>query len=302
MKMRVIILGYTSFVGRNLSDYFSKNVNVELVRVGRKDCGSQEVIQFEVPKEPERLDSAISSLVRKLEINRKSVVINCISMGDVDECEANRTQCDITNFQFVKKLYTDLAKLEFQRFIHLSTNAVYGGEAPSYHETSECSPVNFYGVTKFKTDAFLLQCNDERVTVARPITMYGKALAGGRANPVSMIVKKLINEEKVKLVDDVYVNILYVGDLVATIGKIIDVSFSGLVNISGDDIYSRYELGLELAALLQKDTGLIEAVTSKEFKTVAQRPRDTSFDNSLMKSLGVEPRTLKQVISKLMRP
>jgi len=95
----------------------------------------------------------------------------------------------------------------------------------------------------------------------------------------------------------VTVNILYVGDLIKSIEKLISIDFSGSINISGDEIYSRYSLGLKVAEILNSGLDLIEEVSSSEFKTVASRPLNTSFDNSLMKEYGVYPRTLKQVIS-----
>jgi dTDP-4-dehydrorhamnose reductase len=297
--MKVIILGYNSFVGSSLSNFFNEKAGVDLVYVGRKISDVCDVIQFEVPAGLDSLNAATSSLLSKLNIDKDSVIINCISMGDVDRCENNKEECEIQNYYFVKTLYESLAGHDFRRLIHFSTNAVYCGEKAPYDERSDCNPVNFYGVTKLKTDEFLLQQNDERVIVARPITMYGKALAGGRANPVSMIIEKLMKEEKIKLVDDVYVNILFVDDLATAIGKLLDINYSGLINISGDDVYSRYELGVELAQLLGKGTSMIEAVASKGFKTVARRPLNTSFDNSLMKSLGVQPHSLRQAIPNL---
>ena len=101
------------------------------------------------------------------------------------------------------------------------------------------------------------------------------------------------------MVNDVLVNILFIGDLVKTIDKLIELNYTGIINISGDKIYSRYELGIEIATLLNKNINLIESVTSSEFKTIAKRPLNTSFDNTLLKKLGINPRPLKQTISYL---
>jgi len=87
---------------------------------------------------------------------------------------------------------------------------------------------------------------------------------------------------------------------VKAIERLIEKDFSGLINISGNEVYSRYDLGLEIAKLLDMKEELIESVTSTEFKTVANRPLDTSFDNTLMKKNGIHPRTLKQTIHNLL--
>lgn len=295
--MRIIILGYTSFVGRAISDYFSSIEDVELVHVGRKDSNRHKVIKFEVVNDIKLLDEAVYNLVDGLELNNKSVVINCISMGDLDECEVNQEDCEIQNYHFVKILYEHLKSNSFNKLIHLSSNAVYGGNNPPYSEQSECMPINFYGKVKLKIDQFLLGQCDARVVVARPITMYGRVPHNDKPNPVSMIISNLRNGKKMRLTNDVVVNLLYVGDLVQAIEKILEVDFSGLINLSGNKAYSRYALGMEIVELLNIKGSLIESITSAEFNDIASRPLNTSFDNSLMREIGVQPRSLQQVLN-----
>ncbi len=297
--MKIVILGYNSFVGSALIEFYSKNKSVDLMLVGRKDNLENNFVKFEVPSILGDIGDATKKLIYNLELDAKTIVINCISMGDVDKCETDKNSCDLQNFHFVKLFYENLSKGDFARFIHLSTNAVYDGEGAPYSEISKCNPINYYGMTKLKTDEYLLSRNDNKVIVARPITMYGKVPSGGRANPVSMIVEKLQADQSLSLVDDVFVNILYVGDLVRVIDKLIKIEYTGLINISGNEIYSRYELGLEIALLLGSKASLIESVTSSEFSTVAKRPRNTSFNNNLMKSLGIEAKSLREVILSL---
>jgi len=298
--MRIVVLGYNSFVGNAISNYFSSAEGVELIYVGRKNSDSHDVINFEVTDDLCSLNNDVSNLLTSLDLDSETILINCISMGDVDKCELNRKECEIQNYTFVQILYDCVKKSNFKKLIHFSSNAVYDGNTAPYNEKSTCSPVNYYGCVKLKADRFLLNQDDPRVIVMRPITMYGRVLSGGRPNPTSMIIEKLQNQQSIRLVNDVLVNILYVGDLVKAIDRLIAIDFSGLINISGDEIYSRYDLGLEIARLLGLQEGLIEAVTSTEFKTVAQRPLNTSFDNSLMKDLGIQPRALSHTICDLL--
>ena len=294
--MRIIILGYTSFVGRALSDYFRSIKDVELLHVGREDSNLHKVIKFEVVNDIKLLDNAVSNLIDSLDLNNKSVVINCISMGDLDKCELNQEDCEMENYHFVKILYNHLKSSNFKKLINFSSNAVYSGNNPPYNEQSECAPINFYGKVKFKIDQFLLGQSDARVVVARPATMYGRVPHNDKLNPVSMIISNLRDGRKMRLTNDVIVNLLYVGDLVKTIEKILDIDFSGLINISGNKEYSRYDLGMEIVELLNIKESIIESVTSEEFNDIASRPLNTSFDNALMRAVGVHPRSLRQVI------
>ena len=298
--MRIIVLGYNSFVGNAIINYFNSLDNIELICVGRRDSDLHKVIKFEVSDDLVLLNNDVSNLIVKLNLDNECVIINCISMGDLDKCEVDKDNCEIQNCQFVKILYNHLKNYSFKKLIHFSTNAVYDGNNPPYNEKSKCKPVNFYGLVKLKADTFLLDQDDSKILVIRPITMYGKVSSGGRANPTSMIIEKLKNNQNLKLVNDVLVNILYVEDLVMAIERLIEKDFYGLINISGNEVYSRYDLGLEIARLLDMDEKIIEPVTSTEFKTVANRPLDTTFDNTLMKKNGIHPRTLKQTILNLL--
>jgi len=47
---------------------------------------------------------------------------------------------------------------------------------------------------------------------------------------------------------------------------VLALNYSGLLNVSGDKIFSIYELGLEIAAFKKKDKGMITSVSSDEFR------------------------------------
>ena len=132
------------------------------------------------------------------------------------------------------------------------------------------------------------------------VTQNGRDGAKWTADDGPENIKKLQDGQSLKLVNDVLVNILYIGDLARAIEKLITVDFTGLINISANKVYSRYDLGLEIAELIGAKKDLIESVTSTEFETVADRPLDTSFDNTLMREIGIHTRTLEQTIYSLL--
>lgn len=294
--MKIILLGYNSFVAKAISKHFESRTDVELIYVGRKIASEHKVFTFEVANNEEVLKHNITSLFTQLNLGRDCVVINCISMSDVDRCEVEQEECRFQNFLFVKFLYQALRLYDFKKLIHFSSNAVYDGKRAPYCEASECKPINHYGRTKLEADSYLLGFDDPRVMVVRPITLYGNITAADRHNPVSMIINSLENNREIRLVNDVLVNILFVGDLVKAVDKLLLIDYCGSINIAGDEIYSRYTLGIKVAKILNKGAHLIKEVSSSEFKTVAPRPLNTSFDNTLMKEKGVFPRTLKQVL------
>ena len=256
--MRIILLGYNSFVGIEISKYFISLKNVKLIYVGRKKSSLHKTVKFEVVNDQEKLKKNISKLLIDLNLDSDCVLINCISLSNVDKCETYKEDCKFQNSLFVNYLYSNLKNHNFKKLIHLSTNAVYDGNNAPYNENSACKPVNYYGKTKLEADEFLLSFNDERVMVVRPITLYGKLVKGGRHNPVSLIINSIQKKQRIKLVNDVTVNILYVVDLIRAIEKLILIDFYGLINISGDEIFSRFSLGIKVAEILNNGLKLIE--------------------------------------------
>ena len=296
--MKIILLGYNSFIANSILKHFESQPDIELICVGRKKTVEQNILTLQIVKNEEELKNKISRLLDDLNLGPDCVIINCISMSDVDRCEVEQEECRVQNFLFVKFLYQALRQYDFKKLIHFSSNAVYDGYKAPYCENSVCEPINYYGKIKLEADNFLLGFDDQRVMVVRPITLYGKMIPGGRHNPVSLIIDSIENDREINLVNDVLVNILFVEDLVKAIERLLLINYCGSINIAGDEIYSRYTLGLRISEILNKGGHLIREVSSSEFKTAARRPLNTSFDNTLMKEKGIFPRTLKQVLSK----
>ena len=81
--------------------------------------------------------------------------------------------------------------------------------------------------------------------ILRPITLIGFNEIF-KDNPASFIIKKLLKNEKIKLVNDDFVNFLYLDDLVNILSILLQNKVNGIFNISGDETLNRYQLGLKL--------------------------------------------------------
>ena len=228
------------------------------------------------------------------------VVINCFSNGDVDSCEVNPLPSSNLNLEFPKLLCKLQKEHEFH-LVHFSSNAVYDGDNPLYSEESEHRPINTYGRLKSEAD-FFLNNESKRCTLLRPITMFGKLLGDQRHNPFSFFFDKLLNNQDIVAVNDVYVNMLHVDVLTDCIAKVIDDEIYGEFNVSGDNIVNRFEFVSEIKRHLPSSTSTITETDSTGFVTAARRPLNTSFDNQKMKSvLDVNPMELSSTIEQLVR-
>lgn len=282
----ILLLGSTSFTGSHILHHLTNRFNFK--SVGRDE--NLVDVHFDV------LSDNVSDL--KYDLSWADVVINCFSNGDVDSCEKNPVNSEKLNMNFPKAL-SDLQDTHDFDLIHFSSNAVYDGDHPLYSESHEHLPVNVYGNLKSEADKYLLS-NSNRCTVLRPITMYGQLLGQQRHNPFSFFLERLMNNEEIVAVNDVFVNMLHVDVLVACVNKVIEERIFGEFNISGDDIVNRYEFVELIKSNLPESTSKVIETDSLKFETIAKRPANTSFDNQKMKSvLGVYPETLSETIRKL---
>lgn len=186
------------------------------------------------------------------------------------------------------------------RFVHVSTNAVFGGDRPPYSEGDDPEPVNAYGRLKAAADRGVLAANPA-AGILRPILMFGWPPVGARGNPVTMVVEALRLGRSVRLVDDVWENPvlnLQVGDAA---WRMLAGDIRGIVHVAGGTRIDRYGLGLAVAERFGLDSDLIERVGSDAFPTLAPRPAETTFRTARMEQeLGVPPIRLADALD-LMR-
>ncbi|WP_196588951.1 SDR family oxidoreductase [Aliivibrio fischeri] len=275
--MNILLLGHNGFIGTAINNEFQQlSYNVSYLNFKIDNNNLENVL----------------SLISDTIINKKiDIVINSIAMANVDVCELRKEECELINTTFVINLVDLIIKSKI-KLLHISSNAVYDGECPPYSEGSLEQPVNYYGLCKLKADKYI-QEHMNNFVILRPITLYGARDKNQRHNPVTFYLEKIINKEKLQLVDDNIVNMLHIDDFVLAVKKVIDNNLVGLFNLSGDISECRYSLGLRICRLLNVDEDSIERISGEFFSVPAKRPKNTSFNNEKMKgTLGIIPKEL----------
>jgi dTDP-4-dehydrorhamnose reductase len=250
------------------------------------------------PKEPSQdavyLDINNQQNIEEVFIHFKpEIVIHTAGNGSVDWCEKNKEEAYKINVEGTENIVFACKKYK-ARIIYISSNAVFDGNNAPYKETDLATPVNFYGHTKIICE-HIVKAFIEDPVIVRPILMYGWDSEGERSNPVTWMVKALQEHKKVKMVDDIFINPLYVMDCANGIWKIIELSKTGIYNFAGKDCMSRYEMAMETARAWGLDEDLIEPVKNAYFKDIAPRPFNTCYDTTKMGTeLGIKPRSFKE--------
>jgi dTDP-4-dehydrorhamnose reductase len=225
---------------------------------------------------------------------KPDVIIHAGGEGNVDLVQQNPEAAYHTNYQFPIFMLEQAAKYQ-ARVVQFSSNAAYDGKSAPYHENSSASPVNTYGELKAKVDVETRSFPGERL-IFRPIVAYGWNFPFGRSNPISQFVPLLMQGRNLNIVDDVYDNPVYAGDVAAILWKCLEIGLTGELNVGGGDQgLNRYDWMRIVAEVFERDPNQINAVSLDSFKSLAPRPKDTRFDiTKLLKELKYRPLTVRE--------
>ncbi len=222
-----------------------------------------------------------------MNIVRPNVVIHCAGIGDVEFAETNYVEALMVNVEATVQLHK-IAKDYDAQFVYISSNAVFDGNHPPYNEESERKPINRYGVIKKRAeDAVIAERN---WLIIRPFMLYGHPYTQGRKNWYNIIFSHLIDSKELKLVNDIYWQPTSAIDAAETIWKLIQQSETEQVyNIAPNEKpMTLFKFGKKIAKVRSLNAELLEPVDSNYFPSIADRPKNTQYDVSKIKAMGIK--------------
>ncbi len=232
---------------------------------------------------------------------RPHYIIHTAAKSSPDFCEDNPQEAYRVNIEGTRNVLFFGNKFG-SKVIIMSTNQVFSGINPPYTEESERDPVNVYGKTKVQNEDEILT-GKYKGTVIRLMTLYGWGNPHGQKNSAMWVIDMLSKNQKIKVVDDIYNNFLWVEDASNAIWKMIltDKELK-LIQIAGEETTNRYLLAKMIANVFKLDDTLITPVKKSYFKDEAPRPLNTVYDiGCLKKKLKFYPLMLKEGIIEMKR-
>lgn len=226
------------------------------------------------------------------ERTRPDVVIHTAGQGSVDICERDFTQYYNVNIGGAYRIMEECSQ-HGAKFVGISTNAVFKGDAAPYDDDDELDPINMYGHSKVCMEmATNHYFKDGGWLIIRPILMYGWPNEDGRKNWANIVDEALRSGKRLKIVSDTRTQPLYARDCAEFIWQVILDGRSGTYNVAGASRLSLYEFTREVARVFGHDPGMIEPVTSDTFPNIAPRPKDTTYTLRRMIQDGYMPGSL----------
>lgn len=178
--------------------------------------------------------------------------------------------------------------------MQLSTDFVFSGKNGPYAEDDLPDPPNFYGRTKLEAEK-LVQENSKTWSIIRTVLVYGYASAMDRSNIVLLVKNKLEAGQSLRIVNDQFRTPTLAEDLALGCRLIIKNKQQGIYHISGDEMYSIYEIARETARFFNLNDSLLSPVSTKALNEKYKRPLKTGFILDKAKQrLNYQPKTLRQ--------
>jgi dTDP-4-dehydrorhamnose reductase len=223
--------------------------------------------------------SELSSINAYLNKINPSKIINCAAYTDVDKAEVESELAETINYKAVGAI-SRWTNENNKKLIHISTDYVFDGLSNiPFSENSKTNPVNEYGISKLKGEQVCLQ-NDPSSIIIRTSWLYSSF---GK-NFVKTMIDLMKKNNSVKVVNDQIGSPTYAYDLAKAIIEIImnSKNKSGLFHYSNEGEISWYEFARSIRELYNLDCEII-GVSSKEFKTIAKRPKYSLLDKIKIK-------------------
>ncbi len=275
--MRLLVTGASGLLGLNLSLVAAaRGYDVSGLVHSRNLIG--------VPFTVHQVDLLNTNDALAVILSRKpEAIIHCAALADLNKAEGAPA--------LSRKLNSDLPGILAERasswgipFVHISTDAVFGGRQESYTESDQTRPLSVYAQTKLAGEGAVLDAYPDAV-VAR-VVFYGWSLSGTRSLS-EFFFNNLKIGNQVKGFVDTFFCPLYVEELAECLLEIISKGLSGLYHVVSPEHLSKYDFGMRIARRYGFNTALIEPVRMQELVRGAQRSSNLVLKpDKLQEALG----------------
>ena len=282
---RVLIIGATGQLGRDVEKTLSTDPRLEVVTAARNDA------QYE-------LDLAVTETLGPLVEDqiRPDLVINTAAAHNVPDCEKAPASAYAVNATGVAALAESCARIE-ARLVHVSTDYVFGsspplepesGEPRPWREDDRPAPLNAYAASKLAGE-HLLAAACPNHAIVRSSGLYGQApcLAKGGRNFVQLMLHIAAERGEVKVVTDEVLTPTATADLAAQIETLALSEACGVFHATCQGSCSWNEFARAIFEESGTDVRLLPA-TSEDFPSPVRRPAYSVLANARLAELGLD--------------
>jgi dTDP-4-dehydrorhamnose reductase len=252
-----------------------------------------------------------AGLVERICELRPSFIVNAAGYTNVDQAEIERDTAWRVNAEAPGELARAAALLDVP-LLHLSTDYVFDGmKNGEYTPSDACRPVNVYGESKLEGELAV-----RRLAPRSWILRTSWVFSEHGTNFVKTIVRRAVDQQELRVVDDQFGRPTYAGDLARLVARIAEDSAArlpyGTYHAVGGAVTSWHAFAVAIVTAARDGGRLahpprVSAISTAEYPTRARRPRNSALQPSaeLLAHYGVEldwVRGLRSAIEHLQPP
>ena len=229
----------------------------------------------------EQLDlSDLGGIGAFLDRCQPDAIIHCGAYTAVDRAEDEPDTCFLVNSESVR-LMADYCQKTGALFIFISTDYVFDGLKPApYFEGDPTGPVNVYGASKERAEAYIKQ-RLTRYFIVRISWVFGPN--GG--NFVKTMLRLGSQKDTLQVVADQFGSPTYTMDLVPVLYQMLSSTKYGTYHATNEGECSWHAFAQEIFRIRGMAVQ-VEPVPAANFLTKAARPQNSRMSKSKLKEAG----------------
>lgn len=220
-----------------------------------------------------------SALEQLLVLLRPRAIVMAAALARIADCDREPDQARELNTRAPERLAALCARYGV-RLVHVSTDLVYGRQAPpsrGFREEAPAGPCSFYGETKLQGERAVLTACPEALVVRLPLlcgASHGRELGASDS-----LLAALLRNESPQVFEDEYRTPLRVEDAARALVELLDTDVHGLLHVAGPERLSRVELAERVLLAAGLDPSRLVR-TTRAAAGMADRPADCSLDSA----------------------
>lgn len=223
---------------------------------------------------------------------RFDALVNCAAYTGVDRAEDDATGAFAVNARAVQAL-ARVCAAKPARFLHISTDYVFGGDATQQEplrEDDATAPLNVYGASKAMGEARASLESDD-VVILRAASLFGVAGSGGSGdNVVETMIRTARETGRLRVVNDRTMSPTATADVARVVLRMVkDGCAPGIYHVVNAGAATWFEFACEVFRRAGV-TADVEPCAAEDYPARAPRPRYSVLDNTKVSaSFGAMP-------------
>lgn len=202
-------------------------------------------------------------------------IIHCSAEVNVNLCEIEKDLAFKANVYATELIFSIL---DSDKYIYISTDAVFDGKVGNYTENSFLNPLSYYAETKLLGEG-VVKKNVKNHYILRT-NIYGFNVPM-KKSLFEWGYTELKDSKTINGFSNMYFNPMYVGQLAEIIEKIIVSNIEyGIYNVATNEKISKYDFLLKIKKEFDFSKQYINRIEFNQNDFVAPRALNTTLDNS----------------------